>query len=152
MTGVQTCALPIWLGKGEAPVRSSGIATVEPAAKEEAPTPPTSPEASTSTPLPSPLPSLAAAAVVPAVPADQAPSPEIDCDILRLVCGARTWQVRGLPKANPGASLKLNVRVQGADAALHVDSVDLYSARSRAVFAAQAAAELGGREIGRAHV
>ena len=132
----------VWLGKGEAPVRSSGIATVEPAAKEEAPTPPTSPEASMSTPLPS----LAAAAVVPAVPADQAPSPEIDGDVLRLVCGARTWQVRGLPKANPGASLKLNVRVQGGDAALHVDSVDLYSARSRAVFAAQAAAELGGRD------
>ena len=133
----------VWLGKGEAPVRSSGIATVEPTAKEEAPTPPTSPEASTSTPLPS----LAAAAVVPAVPADQAPPPEIDCDILSLSCGARTWQVRGLPKANPGASLKLNVRVQGGDAALHVDSVDLYSARSRAVFAAQAAAELGGRDI-----
>jgi hypothetical protein len=41
--------------------------------------------------------------------------------------------------------MKLNVRVQGADAALHVDSVDLYSARGRTVFAAQAAAELDGR-------
>jgi hypothetical protein len=77
------------------------------------------------------------------------PQAEIDGDTLRLVVGARAWQVRGLPKTNPGANLKLNVRVQGAqahDGALHVDSVDLYSARGRAVFAAQAAAELGGRD------
>ncbi len=89
-------------------------------------------------------PSLAAApgAEPPLAP----PLAEIDGDTLRLAVGARAWQVRGLPKANPGASMKLNVRVQGADAALHVDSVDLYSARSRAVFAAQAAAELGGRD------
>jgi hypothetical protein len=88
-------------------------------------------------------PSLAAAPAAEPPPA--APQAEIDGDTLRLACGSRTWQVRGLPKTHPGASLKLNVRVQGADAALHVDSVDLYSARGRAVFAAQAAAELDGR-------
>ena len=38
----------------------------------------------------------------------------------------------------------MNVRVQAADGALHLDSVDLYSARARAVFSTQAAAELGG--------
>jgi DNA primase len=93
--------------------------------------------------------STSLAAAPAAAPPPVLPQAEIDGDTLRLVVGARTWQVRGLPKTNPGASLKLNVRVQGAqaqDGALHVDSVDLYSARGRAVFAAQAAAELGGRD------
>jgi DNA primase len=94
--------------------------------------------------------STSLAAAPAAAPPPVPPQAEIDGDTLRLVVGVRTWQVRGLPKTNPGASLKLNVRVQqstpGTDAALHVDSVDLYSARGRAVFAAQAAAELGGRD------
>ncbi len=141
----------VWLGKGDAPLRRSDTVPIEPAAKEESPVLLTLLEASTSTPLPS----LAAAAVAPAIPVDQAAQPEIDGDILRLVGGMRTWQVRGLPKAHPGAILKLNVRVQqngGSNAAvpaLHVDSVDLYSARARAVFATQAAAELGGRDTAR---
>ncbi len=132
----------VWLGKGEAPTRAEPVplevascdlktqATAEVVAKRDHLSEP---------------PSLAAvpAAEPPAAPVP--PQAEIDGDTLRLACGARTWVVRCLPKANPGASLKLNVRVQGADAALHVDSVDLYSARGRAVFAAQAAAELGGR-------
>ena len=129
----------VWLGKGEAPARPT------PAAKEPEPTP--EPAA-----LRSPASSLAAAPqaeptrAAPPAAAPAASPAEIDGDTLRLVQGARTWLVRGLPKANPGASMKLNVRVQGADGALHVDSVDLYAARARAVFAAQAAAELGGRD------
>ena len=130
----------VWLGKGEAP-----------AAKESKPLEVADCDLKPQTPAgvvakrdhPSEPASLAA---VPAVQTPLAPpQAEIDGDTLRLACGARTWQVRGLPKVNPGASMKLNVRVQGADAALHVDSVDLYSARGRAVFAAQAAAELDGR-------
>ena len=130
----------VWLGKGEAP-----------AAKESKPLEVADCDLKPQTPAgvvakrdhPSEPASLAA---VPAVETPLAPpQAEIDGDTLRLACGARTWQVRGLPKVNPGASMKLNVRVQGADAALHVDSVDLYSARGRAVFAAQAAAELDGR-------
>ncbi len=130
----------VWLGKGEAP------ACAEPVPIEIT-------NCDLKTPVPAEVvakrdhqsepPSLAA---VPAAESPRAPpQAEIDGDTLRLACGARTWQVRGLPKVNPGASMKLNVRVQGADAALHVDSVDLYSARGRAVFAAQAAAELEGR-------
>jgi len=143
----------VWLGKGEAPVRPNSGPTGEPAAKEAKPEPPVP----VVTRLPS-LPSLAAAVTPAAEPsAGQAPQPEIEGDVLRLACGARTWQVRGLPKASPGASLKLNVRVQqgSGDAeghrlpALHVDSVDLYSARSRAVFAVQAAAELGHSDTAR---
>jgi len=135
----------VWLGKGEAPARAEPVAIeitncdLKPPVKPQA-----SAEVVTTRDHQSEPPSLAAAPA--AEPSPLAPQAEIDGDTLRLVLGVRTWTVRGLPKANPGASLKLNVRVQGADGALHVDSVDLYAARARAVFAAQAAAELGGRD------
>jgi hypothetical protein len=135
----------VWLGKGAAPVRSGG--EVEQVS---------APAASAS----SSLPSLAAEPLDLPEPVSEEPKTEpkaeLEGDMLRLVCGLRTWQVRGVPKMHPGVSLKLNVRVQaGEGIGLHVDSVDLYSARSRAVFVAQAAAELGadardmGRELGR---
>jgi DNA primase len=134
----------VWLGKGEAPARGEPVPleVVDCDLKPLTPREVVAKRDYLSEPTP-----LAAAPTVepPPVP----PQAEIDGDTLRLVVGARAWQVRGLPKTNPGANLKLNVRVQGAqahDGALHVDSVDLYSARGRAVFAAQAAAELGGRD------
>jgi len=134
----------VWLGKGEPPARAESVplevanCDLKPPVKPQA-----SAEVVTTRDHLSEPPSLAAAPAVEPLPAP--PQAEIDGDTLRLVLGVRTWTVRGLPKANPGASMKLNVRVQGADGALHVDSVDLYAARARAVFAAQAAAELGGR-------
>ena len=148
-----------WLGKGEAPALTVGQTSAPSeatAAKEETPS---SLAAEPGSPAPVlPPVSMPPAVTVPAVTAPaEAPGEaqaEVDGDVLRLVCGARTWAVRGVPKVHPGASLKLNVRVQQAVdaqrpvAALHVDSVDLYSARSRAVFAAQAAAELGTRANG----
>ena len=145
----------LWLGKGPAPVRAEPVphkvanCDLMPPAPPVPPAPPAVPEASS-------LAAASAAQVPPTAPwVESLPelAAEVDGDTLRWSCGLRTWQVRGLPAAHPGASLKLNVRVQQAgagDAAglpvLHVDSVDLYSARSRAVFAAQAAAELGCRE------
>jgi len=135
----------VWLGKGEAPPVREQAAPLEVANCDLKPPvkPPAAAEVVAKRDHPSEPPSLAAAR--PAEPPPAPPQAEIDGDALRLALGVRTWTVRGLPKANPGASMKLNVRVQGADAALHVDSVDLYSARARAVFAAQAAAELDGR-------
>jgi DNA primase len=135
----------VWLGKGAAPARAEPVLIEVTNCDLKAPVPPSTPAevVTTRDHLREPA-SLAAAPA--AAPSPVPPQAEIDGDALRLVCGARIWQVRGLPKANPGASMKLNVRVQDIDAALHVDSVDLYSARSRAVFAAQAAAELGGRD------
>jgi DNA primase len=130
----------VWLGKGAAPTAKEPK-PLEVAGCDLKPPPPA--EVVAKRDHQSEPSSLAAAPAAELPPT--APQAEIDGDTLRLPMGARTWLVRGLPKANPGASLKLNVRVQGADAALHVDSVDLYSARGRAVFAAQAAAELDGR-------
>jgi DNA primase len=148
----------VWLGKGAAPERevsepvSAQLEVANCDLKVQAPAVAVEVVAKRDQ-LSGPTSLAAAPAVEPPPTVAQA---EIDGDVLRLVCGMRTWQVRGLPKVNLGASLKLNVRVQGADAALHVDSVDLYSARGRAVFAVQAAAELGGpnaealaRELGR---
>jgi DNA primase catalytic core len=142
----------VWLGKGQAPQAARGSAPerAEPVPLEVAdcdPKPPAPAEVVAKRDHPSEPTSLAAAPT--AEPSAALPQAEIDGDTLRLACGARTWLVRGLPKVNPGASMKLNVRVQGGSstdaAALHVDSVDLYSARGRAVFAAHAAAELEGR-------
>jgi DNA primase len=131
----------VWLGKGNAPARAEPVPVEITNCDLKTPTP--AEVVTTRDHLSEPH-SLAAVPP-PEPPPPAVPQAEIDGDTLRLACGARTWLVRGLPKTNPGASMKLNVRVQGADAALHVDSVDLYSARGRAVFATQAAAELGGR-------
>jgi DNA primase catalytic core len=134
----------VWLGKGEAPARAEPVPIEITNCDLKTPVPPSTPvEVVTDRDHLAQSPSLAAVPAAEPLPAP--PQAEIDGDTLRLAMGARTWLVRGLPKVNPGASMKLNVRVQGPDAALHVDSVDLYSARGRAVFAAQAAAELDGR-------
>ena len=139
-----------WLGKGEAPALTVGQTSTPAAATAAKEETPSSLAAEPASPAPV-LPPVTTPPVVPAEASDES-RVEVDGDVLRLVCGARTWTVRGVPKVHPGASLKLNVRVQQAVderrpvAALHVDSVDLYSARSRTVFAAQAAAELGGRD------
>ena len=135
----------VWLGKGEAPVQP----TATPIVKELAAKPmPERVTPASNTPSLAAVPAAEEQPVLHQVPPTE-PQAEIDGDVLRLACGvhplARIWQVRGLPKVNPGASLKLNVRVQQCGDAMHVDSVDLYSARSRAVFALQAAAELGER-------
>ena len=55
---------------------------------------------------------------------------------------ARRWRVRGLSKNLAYEVLKVNVLVASADN-FHVDSFDLYAARARAAYLAQAAAELG---------
>lgn len=62
---------------------------------------------------------------------------------------ARAWRVRGLEKNLSPDTLKVNVRIAiglltSADGgAFHVDTLDLYNAKQRGHFAAQAAAETG---------
>ncbi|MFZ2651069.1 MAG: hypothetical protein WA210_13285 [Burkholderiaceae bacterium] len=53
---------------------------------------------------------------------------------------ARRWRVRGLAKNLAVDVLKVNVRV-GAGDAFHVDTLDLYGAKARAHYVAQASAE-----------
>ena len=66
---------------------------------------------------------------------------------MTLAFGERRWRVRGLDKASSFDVLRVNVMCSAPDAdrgtRFHVDTLDLYSARARAVFIAAAAAELG---------
>ncbi len=59
---------------------------------------------------------------------------------------ARRWRVRGLPKNLAVGALKVNVMVSDGEGRFHVDTLDLYAARARSVFVAQAAGELSQAE------
>jgi DNA primase len=92
------------------------------------------------------------AAAMPAPPAPE-PEPQVDERQLLLTFGERRYRVRGLPPQLTEA-LKINVLVTliaasvdpgsaaPEGAALHVDTLDLYQAKQRQVFAKSAAGEL----------
>ncbi|QLI81203.1 toprim domain-containing protein [Chitinibacter fontanus] len=134
----------VWLGDGQAPQREihaipvtvtknppSELATVDNEAPTDDPTP------------------ALAAPVLPA--AAVAPTPQLDLQaevsehevVMRFGDGEgpRRWRVRGLPKNLAVGVLKVNLMV-ASDSAFHVDTLDLYAARARAVFIQQAAGEL----------
>jgi DNA primase catalytic core len=78
----------------------------------------------------------------PAAPAAEQHGEEV---VMRL--GDRRWRIRGLAKNLSFDALKVNVLVaREGDRGFHVDTLDLYSARQRAVFVKQAAEELGVEE------
>lgn len=127
----------VWLGKGAAPSRapaqadsfSSSLAAEE-ATKEKAENPP------------EPPPAIAEPA---ASPVAAAPEPEPPCEAkgsdVMLTCGDRRYRVRGLEKNLSYDLLKVNLLASRGEG-LHVDTLDLYSARHRATFVTQAASEL----------
>jgi DNA primase catalytic core len=86
-----------------------------------------------------------ASPVPPGPPAG--PLVELAGDELRVAIDERHWRIRGLAKATSFEVLRLNVLVAREDPrrghVFHVDSLDLYSARARGLFARQAADELG---------
>ena len=106
----------------------------EPAAKKESAL--TEQEKSTEEALP--------AAAVPPLAAEPAPAEVSEREIV-LSFGegslVRRWRVRGLPKNLAVGALKINLMVSNAEGRFHVDTLDLYAARARAVFVAQAASE-----------
>jgi DNA primase len=127
-----------WLGDGVAPARQPAEAVpigIESDAPEEPPIPLAAKK--------DVLEALPAAAVPPA------PALEIEAEtageeiVLRFDC--RRWRVRGMAKNLAVGVLKVNVMVAAGDA-FHVDTLDLYAARHRAVFVQQASAELRVRE------
>jgi DNA primase catalytic core len=105
-------------------------------------------------PAPSSLPS----SPVPAPPGAQ-PVVKLDGEELRVEIEDRRWRIRGLGKASSFELLRVNVLVARSHPrrgeVFHVDSLDLYSARARGVFARQAGEELGvaeelvARDLGR---
>jgi DNA primase len=147
-----------WMGAGPAPSRRQRSAVeVVPAAraaKQEESEPVVIEQPLASAPPASAVPVPAVAVVEPAVvsPAPVAPS-DVEVSInaeheLVAVFGSRRWRVRGLAKVSSFDMLRVNVLVAvGADGVraddrFHVDTLDLYSARARAVFTKTAADEL----------
>ncbi len=127
-----------WMGKGQAPNREAAEPVDLPSSAADA------------VPLPTPAaeeetPALPAAAM-PSAPTADAPAQVSEREAV-LVFGegkdARRWRVRGLPKNLAVGVLKVNVMVSSEEGRFHVDTLDLYAARARAVFVQQAASELG---------
>ena len=87
--------------------------------------------------------------VLPASPVPPAPQLALDAAVtdteIVLAFNLRRWRVRGLPKNLAVGVLKVNVMVS-AENAFHVDTLDLYNARARALFTQAAAVELRGHE------
>jgi DNA primase len=95
---------------------------------------------------------------VPA-PLGAQPVVKLEGDELRVEIEDRRWRIRGLGKASSFELLRVNVLVARSHPrrgeVFHVDSLDLYSARARGVFARAAGEELGvaeelvARDLGR---
>ena len=151
----------VWLGQGQAPKREPVAGVQEkPAAKDdvqgstsvaEGRTPKATKAESSSlaadppdvppTPTPSkPLP----ASVLPEAPKAEIEA-EVTADEVVIPLGDRRYRIRGLDKNLSINQLKVNVLVSCGDA-LHVDTFDLYAAKSRGLFIKQAAFELAVKE------
>jgi DNA primase catalytic core len=124
----------VWLGKGAAPAEAPGQ-HVEDLPTEAAPPADVAPAAET--------PSLAAEAAAPPPAADV--DAQVCDDEIVVSFGDRRYRVRGLAKNLSAEVLKVNVLASKGEA-YHVDSFDLYAARARAHYIAQAAKELACRE------
>ena len=151
----------VWLGQGPGP---ASYRHAEPLAAPDVPLTPSAPTVDADAvpsfaaepPEPPPDPpagpeSFMDSAGLPASPVPPSPpgtpAPTVAGDELTVVYGDRRWRVRGLSKVTSFDLLRLNVLVARDDAKaghlFHVDTLDLYSARSRSVFVRQAADELG---------
>jgi hypothetical protein len=109
----------VWLGKGQAPLKPEREPTYQ--VNEALP-----------------------ATVIP-----EPPKPDIQAEVKEdevIICfGDRRYRIRGLDKNLSANQLKVNLLVN-REAALHVDTFDLYAAKARTGFIKQAAIELGLKE------
>ena len=120
-------------------------APVEPAVASEPST------SATSTPASEPSTSASAAKPLPAHVIPPAPQPELPAEVkdheVLITFGERRYRLRGLERNSSLAALKINLLVSapGLEASpnVHVDHLDLYSAKARVHYTKQAAAELG---------
>jgi len=131
-----------WLGNGKPPVQPGSAP--HPDALEGAPI-----LASEPSPLAADSPAVAPPEPLPASPmpetARELPMEIKDNEVTLALgegAGARRYRVRGLAKNLAVDVLKVNLMVACGDA-FHVDTLDLYSAKQRAAYIVQAAAETG---------
>ena len=156
----------VWMGKGSPSARPAPV-LIEPEPAADPPAPvvveelPSS-EEDEAEPGGDPFlaaPAAPAAAFAPAPAASSAPVVELEGDELRVLLEERRWRVRGLAKVTSFEVLRVNVLVARErprrGEVFHVDSLDLYSARARGVFARAAGEELAvaeeliARDLGR---
>jgi len=75
---------------------------------------------------------------------------EVNGEIVHVSLGERRYRILGLAKNTAPGVLRVNLMATATNARgetrLHVDTLDLYAARLRAIFAKQAAKELGHKE------
>ena len=92
--------------------------------------------------MPTPTPQAPDPLAVPLLPAAGDGIEVVSPDEARFLRGPRAYRVRGLARALSAEALKVTVRLSLGER-LHVDTLDLYQARSRAAFVKAAAVELG---------
>ncbi|ELS8110062.1 toprim domain-containing protein [Escherichia coli] len=120
-----------WLGAGSGP----GVVF----SHESPPSP-----ASVATTAPDNSPSLAVPAPAPSASTTDTVAHEVNASgDLQLTCGPRVWRVRGWQKQRQPETMKVSVQIRDSlTGAFHVDSLDMYHARSRQSYVSTAATEL----------
>ncbi len=143
-----------WIGKGKRP---AGAAPVEPVAVEEVKdVKPAPPLAAIATPGEPQAPAIAEAVIpqgdflrgeeaVQPAPVDEPDVKQTEGGELLFTFGERTWRVRGWQKNLGPEQMRVNAQVRRGDA-YHVDTLDVYSAKARALYLKAAAVELGSQE------
>jgi hypothetical protein len=96
-------------------------------------------------PPPEPPPAPAPASPVPKARRLDIPTQVKGAEIF-ITLGDRGYRIRGLGKNMAYDVLKINLLVSRSEEAFHVDTLNLYSARQRAIFINQAAIELSEKE------
>ncbi len=91
------------------------------------------------------LPQAAPAPEPVSPPSPPAPDVEIRPEEVVVSLGERSYRVRGFSKNSTPDALRINLMVRYGEL-LHVDTLDLYSAKQRGVFAGMVARELGCKE------
>ena len=129
----------VWLGKS----RKAAVLDRDFTVESEAPPPAAPPESAppvteTTDRAPAPAPSLSLAAIA----AKEERAADSKSDEVTLSFGDRRYRIRGLQKNLSYDCLRVNLLASREDG-LHVDTLDLYSARHRVAFVKQAALELG---------
>ena len=139
----------VWMSGAKRATSAVAIAPVTRAAAPVQGAPPSPPEA---TPAAVDVPEVvdvaesapaAEPAPRPSLAADPKVQPELVGEDLVFRFGDRRWRARGLGKNTAGEQLRVNLFVGRESGVFHVDALELYSARQRAVFTKQASLELG---------
>jgi hypothetical protein len=120
-----------------------------PAAVVEAPSLAAAPSAAAALPEPPPPPTPVT--ILESTAPGAVPMPDVPCEVsadeVRFAFGDRRYRIRGLSKNTSFDALKVNLlAASGEGERFHVDTLDLYGARQRAIYGKQAAAELGVEE------